>query len=278
MQISKQSWLEFIPNHAEREVITEAFEHELDPGTLEGITLTVEFTLSASLERWVGSQAELHGTSKEDVIEQCIQVARYIAAIFPWAHTPNTHYVEAVLNVKRLLARISAAREKSEVLNQRQKVIISTIQYLHGFKVDPPSRDSNPAIEEDDFPRTYEYDEELASMYATLTIGARRYHPAMAGELVHYLYVGALARDQHPEQVLQHIISASENLDSNLPDLEVPTLRERLLLKVLQARKLALQVNKILSALETYMVDLDSFLKVVDRRLLADKKPIGAQV
>jgi hypothetical protein len=100
-------------------------------------------------------------------------------------------------------------------------------------------------------------------------------HQAFAGDIVHYLFEAAIARNEDLGIIIRKLVEAARYLDSNFPDLEVPTLRGRLLLKVMQAEKLAQELNRTLSALETFITDWEISLGNITRVLLARKEEIS---
>ena len=258
------AWLDLIPSFDEREFVSEVFAHDLQVGTLQPVEVGLRFALSPASSRWVSAIATLYGTSREDVIERCIQQAQFVSDLCPWALLPGVHYVEAILNSSRLRSRAASCREKCEVL-------ASQLRYLSGPSSatltgesaplnSPPQPVSDALAHDWLLDRVSEGLKLLSPDGSEVGLGEESMAPVeclqtVAGDLVHYLYSTAIGRNAHPQTLLGHFVASAKYLDSNFPDLKVPSLAENFALKALQARKLALELNRILSGLETALVD-----------------------
>jgi hypothetical protein len=200
---------------------------------LDGIPIYVNYTLCASSEGWVTALAEQYETSQEDIVQNCLQLGRYIGRTYPWSHKPRASYVGSIMSTVRLRARVTQLQEKCTQISQDQKSLIAEVEFLHKLHVDKLGGDSEELpFDVDD--ETHPLEGPAAISFVNIKPNPR--HQAFAGDIVYYLFKAAIARNEDPGIIIRKLVEAARFLDSNFPDLEVPTLRERLLLKVMQQR------------------------------------------
>jgi hypothetical protein len=77
-----------------------------------------------------------------------------------------------------------------------------------------------------------------------------------------------LKRKQRPDFLLKEIVQVAHYIDVNFLDRNLPTLREQLLVKTMSAEKLALRLDRVLSTLETVLVDLEVSAKAFSKTTL----------
>ena len=261
------AWLDYITADPERAFVSDVFASDLDSRTLQLTEVPLQITLSPASNRWISATACLYSTSREDVIERCIQLGQFIADICPWVNQPGVHFVEAVLNSSRLRSRAASCREKCSLLSAQLRHLLG----CPASKTDELAPADSPAQTNDQkdsdalyharpLDRISEALSSLSRNAPEIGLGEQETAPVecqfvVAGELVYHLYSTALKRKEDPQVILRHFIAAARYLDANFCDLKVPSLPEQLLLKALQARKLALELNRILAGLETSLVD-----------------------
>jgi hypothetical protein len=91
----------------------------------------------------------------------------------------------------------------------------------------------------------------------------------LSGELVYYLYEAGIRRGQSPQELLVELANTAMYLDANFPDENVSSLREQLLLKVLAAERASRELDQVLSALETQLVDATKVLENMEVLMLS---------
>jgi hypothetical protein len=132
----KHQWLEILHQTSQRDLVVDTFEHEIGQTGLEGIPIFIDYTLCTSSEGWVSAMAEQYETSQEDIVQNCLQLGRYIGHTYPWSHKPRASYVGSILSTVRLRARVTLLQEKCTQISQDQKSLIAEVEFLHKLNVD----------------------------------------------------------------------------------------------------------------------------------------------
>ncbi len=251
-------WLDHLPHDYERKRLANFLEKSLPGGAAKSETMTLDFHLTWELEQWVLDTADRFQSSVGEVIEIAVQLGRYFELVYPRTKLPSVPLLHAILPANFFLARISAADLRAAQILARQDTHVSRLAAAleekgilfempkkepHPKPLPPAAPPRPPQPIDDTLPRTRSRD--------------YPHSQALAGDLVHCLFDLGLKRNQAPQLLINEMVATSRYIDANFPDQSLPTLREELLVKTLSLEKLAARLNRVLSALETLLVDLD---------------------
>jgi len=257
-------WLERLVTASHRDFLVEALEHDT-PASLERVPLLFTCSFTWAAEAWLTSTAAKYGHPVEEVVEIVVQMGLYIRQVYPRVSSqPTVAYFHGIFPVDYLKTRAQNARTRADQQLSRASGLVGKLEarfaelgtasivrpvtpYLAEYVVEIPEdallRLAGRVLEKDE-PNPVE------------SIAPDSRTQALSGELVYYLFDEGLNREQDPQELLQELASTARFLDCNFADEAVPSLREQLLLKVIAAERASLETDRVLSALETLLVDV----------------------
>ena len=235
---------------------------------LEGTPLFITFRLRGRIESWISEMSVKYRHPKEEVTEIIVQLGRYIDEVYPRARaTPRVPYFWAVVPVDYLTARWQLATSKVENYLMDVKTLTVTVEKKLARLGHSVQEEPTPSLEPTAINAEVSGVQKVETSSTKLqSVTVRKQH--LAGELVHYLYYASQRRDQTPEELLIELGYTALYLDSNFPDRDLSSLREQLLVKVLAAERMAREINQVLSALETQLVDAARIFESVESAML----------
>jgi hypothetical protein len=263
-RIIPSNWLKRIITASHRDYLIEAIEHDT-PASLDRIPIlfTCRFTWAA--EAWLTSSAAKYGHPVEEVVEIVGQMGLYIHQVYPRvSEQPRVPYFHGIFPVDYLQTRAQNARARAGQQLSWASGLVGKLEARFAelgaasianpvvpiLDDEPVENAQNPLI----LLAGHKFEENEPNPVESIALDPRT--RALSGELVYYLFDEGLNREQDPQELLQELASTARFLDYNFADEAVPTLREQLLVKVMAAERASLETDRVLSALETLLVDV----------------------